>query len=468
MKKKIIGIAVVCLSAIFLLAGAYFLLTYYYSKDFTCGVWVNGVYCTGYDVATVNKILAEKNEYQKITVTAKNGDAVQIDTQEVDFRLDYTESLKEIQQKQSPYKWIYYYYNPVHYEAVPQVQFDEEKVAKALGEAGFMQQGIYKTGNTASVKWSEDGYVLVDNTVSLLHDDKAEETVIAAIETMQPQVNLEEAGCYENLPMTKAVYDTYQLWDKINEFQSFTVTYQMGKDVEKIDESVVSKWILLDETGNFVFDENGDLILNEDKVLEYTKSLGEKYDTVGKPREFKTTKGEVVTIEFSKYGNDLDEEKEAKALIEAFYNKQSGEIREPIYKTKAKSQGADDIGGTYIEVDMTAQQLYFYQDYELKLESGVVTGNMRLNHDTPAMIAPIYYMQKNRVLRGDGYASFVYYWMAFYRGYGLHDATWRRESEFGTDTYLRNGSHGCVNLPKSVAAELYEYIDIGTPVITYY
>ncbi|MDE7429949.1 MAG: L,D-transpeptidase, partial [Lachnospiraceae bacterium] len=49
---------------------------------------------------------------------------------------------------------------------------------------------------------------------------------------------------------------------------------------------------------------------------------------------------------------------------------------------------------------------------------------------------------------------------------GMHDATWR--SEFGGNIYMTNGSHGCINLPYSVAQEIYEYVEKDTPVICYH
>ena len=67
---------------------------------------------------------------------------------------------------------------------------------------------------------------------------------------------------------------------------------------------------------------------------------------------------------------------------------------------------------------------------------------------------------------GDGYRSYVNYWMPFYRGYGLHDATWR--DAFGGDIYLDDGSHGCVNLPLEAAATMFKNSRSGhTRVILY-
>ena len=74
-------------------------------------------------------------------------------------------------------------------------------------------------------------------------------------------------------------------------------------------------------------------------------------------------------------------------------------------------------------------------------------------------------MQSPDVLSGPGYDSPVEYWMAFNGNISLHDASWR--SEFGSDIYKSNGSHGCVNLPTDAAGLIYETVDIGYPVVCY-
>ena len=79
----------------------------------------------------------------------------------------------------------------------------------------------------------------------------------------------------------------------------------------------------------------------------------------------------------------------------------------------------------------------------------------------------------DQVLRGtkkpDGtyeYETPVKFWMPFNGGIGFHDATW--QSSFGGSRYQTNGSHGCVNLPYDVAAQLYNLITAGTPVVCHY
>ena len=129
-------------------------------------------------------------------------------------------------------------------------------------------------------------------------------------------------------------------------------------------------------------------------------------------------------------------------------------------------RGLDDIGGTYIEIDMTEQKMYYYVEGELSLETDVVTGHTGGGHGTPSGIYYVYAKERTRILRGPGYASFVKYWMPVRGGIGIHDANWR--SVFGGTIYKTNGSHGCINTPTAVMTQLYDGAEIGTPVIMFY
>ena len=59
-------------------------------------------------------------------------------------------------------------------------------------------------------------------------------------------------------------------------------------------------------------------------------------------------------------------------------------------------------------------------------------------------------------------------WMRVtWSGIGFHDATW--QAAFGGQRYVQGyGSHGCINMPKGKAAELYGLISNGCPVIIHH
>ena len=85
--------------------------------------------------------------------------------------------------------------------------------------------------------------------------------------------------------------------------------------------------------------------------------------------------------------------------------------------------------------------------------------------DTPTGSYTLESRARDTTLTGEGYSSFVSYWMGFSGAYGLHDATWR--DEFGGDIYEYAGSHGCVNLPYSAAEAIFNNVEEGTRVIVF-
>ncbi len=467
MKKRAgLYITIGCLTPMIMIGVLYVALACYYSDGFSYGTWVNGVYCTGKSVEAINTELLMGEYYDQLEIIDKNGKHYYIDGETIQYSYDYTATLTNIQNQQNPFFWGTNLIRNDFRRISADVSFDADLLASELLKFQFMHEDLYDESNEVTIQKTEDGYVLNDETKELLVKEKAITIICDALNEGKTSIDLKESLCYEDLPVSIKAQEQYDLFDKIAEFQDFTLTYQMGETQELVDSGVVSEWILLDDKGKFAFDDVGRLQLDESKIREYVNSLGEKYDTLNRTREFMSTRGDVITIEGGTYGNDLDEDAEFEFLKEAFIHDATGQTREPEYIVKAKNQGEDDIGGTYIEVDMSLQRLYYYEDYDIVIDSPVVTGNLRTKCGTPVKVCYIYYKQKNRTLRGEGYSSFVYYWMAVYKNIGLHDATWR--DKFGGEIYKTNGSHGCINLPKNVAKELYERAEKGTPVIMFY
>ena len=129
----------------------------------------------------------------------------------------------------------------------------------------------------------------------------------------------------------------------------------------------------------------------------------------------------------------------------------------------AKAYGKN-TGSTYVEVCLAQQHMWVYKNGRQIASTDVVTGNQG-SADTPTGYYSIYSKTRSTYLVGPGYRSYVDYWMPFYGGYGIHDSSWR--SSYGGTIYKGNGSHGCVNTPKSSMTTIYQNIPTGTPVIIY-
>lgn len=254
-----------------------------------------------------------------------------------------------------------------------------------------------------------------------------------------------------------------------NQYCAAKITYQFGSQTQVLDWETIQNWLIIEgETAT----------LNQEAVKTYVSEMADTYNTLYHSRTFKTTAGTTITIpgSLNEYGYKIDQEAEVQQLTTDIQNNTSVD-REPIYVTSNtwgnpyyyKREGTDDLAGTYIEVNLTKQHLWFYKNGSLIVESDLVSGSVADKAETQTGCFPIAYKESPSVLTGgnaeNGYSQDVDFWMAFYDGQGLHDATWR--SEFGGDIYLENGSHGCVNLPHDVAETIYDNSATGMAIILY-
>ncbi len=256
-----------------------------------------------------------------------------------------------------------------------------------------------------------------------------------------------------------------------NKYKNVDITYEFGSKKQVLSGNTILGWMGYDKNENIV-------IVSQNAVRDYVSDTAEKYDTLWLERSFKTTSGPSITIPSNKnaYGYRIDQTAEVKQLKQDILSANSVS-REPVYESSTsygnpyylKRDGADDLAGTYVEVSIKKQHLWFYKDNRLVIESDCVTGKLSGGRATITGAYPLAYKQKDRILTGGSganrYNSHVNYWMPFNLGQGLHDATWR--NKFGGNIYITKGSHGCVNLPKNVAKTIFENIETGTAIIVY-
>lgn len=442
---------------------AYVGLAFYYRNAFEYGTWINSIYCTGKSIEEVNKELAGQFSYEGITVYDKEGSAYQIPAQDIDYQYDFAEALNLYLNRQNAWLWVDSFWKIRDEEIKPVIFYNKEKLESCFDGISCLQEDTGERELT--IVKTPQGYELRNERCGVLDTGKAKAVIEEAINNTQPYVSLEEAGCYYDMELTDEMQDTLHLWEMIEAFQDCHIVYQMGEDTIPIDASIVCDWIKLDEDGNFALDEQGNLQLREEAIPEFIEALAKEYDTIGGIREFTTTTRGIITIEGGIYGNQIDKEAETAYLQEAFARK-ADEVHTPAYLQAAAKQGKDDIGDTYVEIDMGAQIMYYYENGILQIETPVVTGNTSRRMGTPSGVNYVYLKQTNRILRGEGYASHVNFWMPVKGNIGIHDASWR--SSYGGQIYQTNGSHGCINTPYDAMSKMYEMVEVGTPVIMYY
>ncbi len=118
----------------------------------------------------------------------------------------------------------------------------------------------------------------------------------------------------------------------------------------------------------------------------------------------------------------------------------------------------------FVDVDITGQTVTYFENGIAVMSSPCVTGCTNRGRGTPRGNYAVMRKVPGKYLVGPTWKCWVDYWMQFTPGHiGLHDANWRKS--FGGEIYKSSGSHGCVNLPKDFARQLYDKVQVGTPVI---
>ena len=378
---------------------------------------------------------------------------------------DMTDTLEDIISDQDWLLWIealFGYGQQIQFERLYYI-YDDALVEDLIKSWSACQSGNMHTAQDAYIsEYSEvlRGYEVIPETRGTRLD--VEQVIVLVKEALSLGdlgLDLEDAEFYADAMILQDDISLTKPVETANRWLSTSITYDWNGNEVLLDADTIHEWVSI---------EDGIAVLDEEAVTSFVREQAKQYDTYGKKKKFVTTLGVEMTLTSASYGWRADREAEAEELL-ALIQEGSTEAREPIYTHRAMVKASDninDIGNSYVEADLSNQHLYLYKDGEVVLETDFVSGRISNGNGTPAGIFGITYKTTNAVLRGDNYETPVNYWMPFYGNYGMHDATWR--AAFGGDIFLNNGSHGCINLPKSMAEQIYGYVSTGFPVICYY
>lgn len=288
-----------------------------------------------------------------------------------------------------------------------------------------------------------------------INKDILYKNVVDAVNQKASVVDLDKISAYEDPAYTASSDKVVQAKNLLNKYISANIKYTYGGNSKSLNGSTIKDWIHVDNDYNVTFDENKAGEFVDEIADEYTYSLGRTTAVSGGSNG-------------NNHGWEVDRDTEKASLINDIKNGQSIS-KTPAYKETPCARYLKGVSGnTFVEVDMGNQYLWFYKNGYIVAEGNVVTGNLSESGcATPEGIYSLNNKQRDTNLVGPNYVSPVSYWMPFIKNsIGLHDATWR--SQFGGSIYKTNGSHGCVNLPSSLAETIYNSISVGTPVVCYY
>lgn len=431
----------------------------YFEKHFYAGSTINNIDVSLKTIDEADEALNSYVNSYALKLDGRDGVSEEIKAEDINliYDKDKKNQIQVLKDAQNNDSWIKSIYSTKHAEDIDIVKFDDNLLNGFIDNLSYFKADNITEPQDASYKFEDNEFKIVDEVYgNKIDKDKLREAVAEAIKNNNSVLDLDESNCYINPQHTAESSEVIEGKKKLDEYAGIVINYKFGEQTELVDASLISQWIDIDKDFN--------VTLNHDKVYQYVEGLAQKYNTVGKTRNITGSSGRSVEISGGDYGWSIDVDAETNELINLIESRQSQD-REPVYKQTALAKGTNDIGNTYVEIDMRNQYLWFYKDGSLITEGNVVTGNVANGTSTPEGIYTLKYKQRDTVLVGPNYKSPVTFWMPFNGGIGIHDASWR--GSFGGNIYRSSGSHGCVNAPYYLANKIFQNIESGTPVVCY-
>ena len=471
-KNKIMKIVVMLIVMILVMSCCVYAgISYYYSYHFFLGTTINGIDSSNKTAYEVEQEIAGKKDNYVIQVSARMQEPQTITGKDIDYQYVSSGEILRLLKTQKPWEWIRGFFETKNYMVQEETVFSREKLEEQVSSLNCAKKENQIAPENAYVSFVNSEFTIVPETEgNELNTKEAYQMICRAIDNDAAEVNLEsDPKAYKKADVTK---ESSELQNMVNTYKNLTkanITYTFGDETVTLDGNTIKNWLQ--------FDEKGQLLQNDEAfrqhVVDYVAQLAADHDTVGTERQFQTTSGRTVYVYGSAYGWKIDQDKEVAQLMQEI---QSGTqtTREPVYSMRANAHGINDLGDTYIEVDLTEQYMWYYQNGNIIFQSEIVSGLPGdPDRKTPPGIFTLNSKSSPSVLRGEMTANGTYsyeqpvtYWMPFNGGIGFHDADW--QPYFGGDRYLTGGSHGCINLPPENAGQLYSLIQYDVPIICFY
>lgn len=453
MLKKIAKFALIILGILLLiyLAG-YFVFT----KIFLPNTQINGKDYSLMPKANLAQEYKKSWENYSLQIEGRGGRMEAIKAK--DF--SYEEILKGDQSiDQKPHYWPIYSLMKKDYKLDSDVKMDQAKLDTLIQNLKVVSDTTIKDPTPDYIGYEVGkGYVIIPGDPGdRLDVAKFKKAMLKSFSNQDLKLDLDKAKLYLVAPVEEGRKNMENHVKSLNELDQFSLSFNFSDRIETLGGQ--------DLINLHSQDEDGYLQVDQEKLSQYVDGLSAKYDTFRGTRDFAISGGGMVRIKGGIYGWQTDKDKTSQLILEAIQAKETKELT-PIYSREAVSRNVNDIGSSYIEIDLARQHMWLYKEGKLVIDTPVVTGDPTKGNGTPTGTSVIWSMETGRYLTGSTWKSWVNYWMPFnWTGCGIHDSSWR--SSYGGSIYLGGGSHGCVNTPPGKAKVFFQQSFKGMPVVIY-
>lgn len=440
-----------------LIVGVYFIGYNGFKGRYLRNTYVNGVNIGGVEIGKANNLIANAAKVSGITIILDNGEKVNFSGSK--YGCKYTVPKDTNFGDENHKLWFSKYFTSTNYNINLDSSYSENALRALIknytwGKKGPTDAYIKKNSNGEYEIVSEHHGDILDNT-------KFAEYVVKQVKKGNDTIYVDKADCYLEPEVTSK--DLKNELNIVNGTGGVSIKIKFGDETETISGKQLAKWVSINDDGQLVTDTS--------EISKYVSTLADKYNTYGKSLNFDAKIDGNITVPWTStsiYGWELNEDTMTQKIADAIKDSSSDTLTPAWTKTGYGEYSLNDpIGPDYVEVDISEQHFWLFKNNEVVYEGDFVSGTeTNPERATPRGICCIWNKVSDTYLgtyEVQGYHTHVDYWMPFnYVGCGFHDLN---RGAYGGKIYLTNGSHGCLNLSKAVAKELFNSIDKGIPTI---
>lgn len=447
-------IIVVVLCAAYVAAGMYF------GSHLMYRTTLGGRDVSFMDEQALSKVLAQDVENYNLHVSGQGADFT-LTQADVNLSVDTEAVAAQTIQTYAPgYAWIMQLFHPVEGVINETPSFDEAGLRAKVGEYvdTFNKEATNPVDAFAQLDEASGAFVIQESHVgTALDKESVAKEIEQALTAFLSEATLSEESLLKPT-LTADNPDLKAITDKANKALDLQISVMYKKEeLAQITKALLAKALHVADTKTLSCDQSAIETWGQDEVLPKINTN----DSTKIPK--------------------INYEKLTQLLNESVNNLANTPIALPVSILRTtpagappESEGAHERG-RHIDINLTNQYARLYDESGGILWQSWLVSGKNGPHATPTGTYSINSKNRNQTLIGadtnhDGepdYKSHVDYWMPFIGNMvGLHDAPWRRA--FGGKIYQSSGSHGCINLPPSKAAELYGLINVGDTVIVHW
>ena len=308
---------------IFIIICIYGVFSIYFIKHFYFGTYINEINVSCKTVKEANELLLKESYNYTIKLEERNDVTEYIKGSNINFEYKGSKETEEIKTSQNPFLWIVNIFSNNKYIINEVYSFDRNLLKEELEKLNCFNSEDIVEPIDACLKYEDGEFKIIKEVYgNKINEEFLYAYLLNSILLGERCINLDEINAYENPKFTSESEKVIKAQNELNKYVSSEIYYIFDNEIEVLDSSIINTWLEVDSTMN--------VVINEEKIKEYIKTLGIKYDTYGKTRSFKSTTGKNINVPGGNYGWRIDRTKEKEAIIE---NIKSGEIikKEPIY-----------------------------------------------------------------------------------------------------------------------------------------